>query len=276
MEIFTLKPSDLPIFYHLLPESLLHDVPAGACLVGCGDGNPLEPAGVLIAHLERRSLLVDWIYVDEAYRRRGGASQMLQLLLDCAFAVDEIEDVTITFSQEHKGMSAFLRAMQFGVLFMEGCKSYETTLGRFRYLPEDNMVPGKVVSLHTISQQAQDRFNRLLDAGLLPDTGILSLKKESYQPESMAYLEGEALLGLWLVQQRDDKLFVPWFCNYSKALTAPIRMMNASIRALSQRYQPNTPVYFASLSSKMERVIRKLFQDPNQTEIYFATYAFER
>ena len=36
MEIFTLKPSDLPIFYHLLPESLLHDVPAGACLKGKG------------------------------------------------------------------------------------------------------------------------------------------------------------------------------------------------------------------------------------------------
>lgn len=276
MKIFALDPLDLPIFYNLLPESLLHDVPAGALLVGCADGDPLQPAGVLIAHVELRSLIVDWLYVDEAYRRRGGAGQMMQMLLDCAFAVEEIEDVTLTFSQKHKGMDAFLRAMQFGVLFMEGCKGYETTLGMFRFLPGEKAIPGKVVPLHTVAQQEIDRFDRLLASGIVPDVGIRSLRPEDYRPESMAYLEGNTMLGLWLVQQRDGKLFIPWFCNFSKALTVPISLMNASVRAMNSSYRPDTPVYFASLSPKMESVIRKLFQTPDQTEIYFASYLFER
>lgn len=276
MKIFALNPLDLPIFYNLFPESLLHDVPAGAFLVGCADGEPLEPAGVLIAHLEQRSLRVDWLYVEEAYRRRGGASQMMQMLLDCAFAVEEIEDVTLAFSQAHRGMDAFLRAMQFGVVFMEGCKSYETTLSKFRFLPGEKSIPGRIVPLHTVPRQEVEHFDRMLDSGILPDVGIRSLHPEDYREESMAYLEGDRLLGLWLVQERNGKLFIPWFCNYSKALTVPISLMNASIRAMSRSYAPDTPVYFASLSPKMESVIRKLFRTPTQTEIYLATYGFER
>ena len=222
MKIFALDPLDLPIFYNLFPESLLHDVPADAFLVGCADGEPLQPAGVLIAHVAQRSLIVDWLYVDEAYRRRGGASQMMQMLLDCAFEVEEIEDVTLTFSQKHTGMDAFLRAMQFGVVFMEGCKGYETTLGKFRCLPEEKAISKKIVPLHSVPAQELARFERLLDSGLLPDVGIRSLRPEDYRPQSMAYLEGSTLLGLWLVQERNGKLFIPWFCNYSKALTAPI------------------------------------------------------
>ena len=276
MKIFALDPLDLPIFYNLLPESLLHDVPAGALLVGCGDGEPLQPAGVLIAHVEQRSLLVDWLYVDEAYRRRGGARQMMQMLLDCAFEVEEIEDVTLTFSQEHEGMDAFLRAMEFGVLFMEGCKGYETTLSRFRFMPGEKSIPGKIVPLHTVPRQQVAHFERLLDSGILPDVAIRSLRPEDYRAESMAYLEGDNLLGLWLVQERNGKLFIPWFCNYSRALTVPISLMNASVRAMNSSYPPETPVYFASLSPKMESVIRKMFQTPRQTEIYLATYEFGR
>ena len=276
MKIFALDPLDLPIFYNLFPESLLHDVPADAFLVGCADGEPLQPAGVLIAHVAQRSLIVDWLYVDEAYRRRSGASQMMQMLLDCAFDVEEIEDVTQTFSQKHTGMDAFLRAMQVGVVFMEGCKGYETTLGKFRCLPEEKAVSKKIVPLHSVPAQEVARFERLLDSGLLPDVGIRSLRPEDYRPQSMAYLEGNTLLGLWLVQERNGKLFIPWFCNYSKALTVPISLMNASIRAMSRSYAPDTPVYFASLSPKMESVIRKLFRTPTQTEIYLATYGFER
>lgn len=224
MKIFALDPLDLPIFYDLLPESLLHDVPAGALLVGCGDGEPLQPAGVLIAHVEQPSLLVDWLYVNEAYRRRGGARQMMQMLLVCAFEVEEIEDVTLTFSQEHEGMDAFLRAMEFGVLFMEGCKGYETTLGRFRFMPGEKSIPGKIVPLHTVPRQEVAHFERLMDSGVLPDVAIRSLRPEDYRAESMAYLEGGNLLGLWLVQERNGKLFIPWFCNYSRALTVPISL----------------------------------------------------
>ena len=215
---------DLPIFYNLLPESLLHDVPAGALLVGCGDGEPLQPAGVLIAHVEQQSLLVDWLYVDEAYRRRGGARQMMQMLLDCAFEVEEIEDVTLTFSQEHEGMDAFLRAMAFGVVFMEGCKGYETTLGRFRFMPGEKSIPRKIVPLHTVPRQQVAHFERLMDSGVLPDVAIRTLRPEDYRAESMTYLEGGNLLGLWLVQERNGKLFIPWFCNYSRALTVPISL----------------------------------------------------
>jgi GNAT superfamily N-acetyltransferase len=173
MKIFALDPLDLPIFYNLFPESLLHDVPADAFLVGCADGEPLQPAGVLIAHAAQRSLIVDWLYVDEAYRRRGGASQMMQMLLDCAFEVEEIEDVTLTFSQKHTGMGAFLRAMQFGVVFMEGCKGYETTLSKFRYLPEEKAIS---VMLEPFSRRLQAcSIRRLLTKSAKP-IFILSLK----------------------------------------------------------------------------------------------------
>lgn len=276
MKIFALQPLDLPIFAGLYPNSILHDVPAGAFLVGCAQGEPLQPAGVLIAHLQQRTLVVDWLYVDEACRRCGGAREMMQMLLDCASAIEEIADVSLTFSQEHKGMGAFLRSMGFSVFFREGCKGYQTTLSKFRFLPGEMQTPGQVVPLNTVPREELDRFSQLVDNGILSDVGISSLQQADYLPESMAYLENGTLLGLWLVQEQDGKLSIPWFCNYSKALTVPISLMNASVRALNCSYSPETPVYFASLSEKMETVIRKLFQSPRQTEIYLAVYAFQR
>ena len=116
MEINLLTPLDLEKFEHLFPPYLLKELPGDEILLGCVNEEPLDAAGILMAHPEAGELFVDWLYVDEAYRRKGAASQMLELLLDVVEATDELDAVTLIFSEQHEHMDELLEARGFGVL----------------------------------------------------------------------------------------------------------------------------------------------------------------
>ena len=138
MTVCILTPLNLNKFSHLFPESLLDDLPASTLLLGCVEEEPLAAAGILMAHVEQREMVIDWLYVDEAFRRRGGGRAMLEGLRDAAKASGKLDGMTMTYTQVHQNMTEFLRACGFIAVYREGCRAFRSTLGDFHIFP----VPG--------------------------------------------------------------------------------------------------------------------------------------
>ena len=113
MEICVLTPLDLDRFAHLYPPDLLKELPGDALLLGCVEEDPLEAAGVLLGHVEEDEVIVDWLYVDEPFRRKGGASAMLELLIETAAEAGDIDGVNVFYAEESDGMEELLKACGF-------------------------------------------------------------------------------------------------------------------------------------------------------------------
>ena len=275
MEVCLLTPLDLDKFSHLFPGSLLDHLPASTLLLGCVEEEPLAAAGILMAHVEQREMVVDWLYVDEAFRRRGGGRAMLEDLRDTAKASGKLDGVTMTYTQDHQNMTEFLRACGFIAVYREGCKAFRSTLGDFRILPVPAEKNGVLQPLRAVPPEEVARFSGVLQKGLIPDIGIRPLiDPMDYRPESCAYLEQGKIRGLWLVRDTQDGISFPWFCNISSSLSVPLSLMNASLKLLKAALPASTAVSFATTNPNIETIVQKHFRVSQCTEIYFATYLF--
>ena len=270
-----LTPLDLVKFSHLFPPSLLDDLPASALLLGCIEEDPLTAAGILMAHVEQREMIVDWLYVDEAFRRRGGGRAMLEGLRNAAKASGQLDGVTMTYTQDHQNMTEFLRACGFLAVYREGCSVFRSTLGDFRIFPVPAEKNGVLQPLRNVPPEEVARFSGVLEAGMIPNIGIRPpLDPMDYRPESCAYLERGKIRGLWLVRDERDGISFPWFCNISASLSVPLSLMNTSLKLLKAVLPPSTIVSFATTNPEVEAIVQKHFHVNQHTELYFATYLF--
>lgn len=271
----TLTPLDLAKFSHLFPSSLLDDLPANTLLLGCIEEAPLTAAGILMAHVEQREMIVDWLYVDEAFRRRGGGRLMLESLRDAAKASGKLDGMTMTYTQDHQNMTEFLRACGFIAVYREGCKAFRSTLKDFRIFPVPAEKDGVLQPLRTVPPEEVARFSGVLEAGSIPNIGIRPpIDPMEYRPESCAYLERGKIRGLWLVRDERDGISFPWFCNISTSRSVPLSLMNTSLKLLKGALPADTTISFATTNPNIELIVQKYFHVDQHTEVYFATYLF--
>ena len=275
MTVCILTPLNLNKCSHLFPESLLDDLPASTLLLGCVEEEPLAAAGILMAHVEQREMVIDWLYVDEAFRRRGGGRAMLEGLRDAAKASGKLDGMTMTYTQVHQNMTEFLRACGFIAVYREGCRAFRSTLGDFHIFPVPAEKNGVLQSLRDVPPEEVARFSGVLGTGVIPNVGIRPpIDPMDYRPESCAYLERGKIRGLWLVQDERDGISFPWFCNISNSLSVPLSLMNTSLKQLKAALPASTTVSFASTNPDIEMIVRKHFRVSQNIDVYFATYLF--
>ena len=104
MEVCVLTPADLGKYAHLFPAELLPELPGDELLLGCVQAAPPAAVGILMAHVEEREVLIDWLYVEEEYRRQGGGKEMPELLVQGAEASGRADAVSIVFSERDDGL----------------------------------------------------------------------------------------------------------------------------------------------------------------------------
>lgn len=276
MEINLLTPLDLEKFEHLFPPYLLKELPGDEILLGCVNEEPLDAAGILMAHPEAGELFVDWLYVDEAYRRKGAASQMLELLLDVVEATDELDAVTLIFSEQHEHMDELLEARGFGVFKREGDKGFLTTLGKFPKLPAKDEPVGEILPLSQAGEQAIRSFAGLIDDAVIPGVAIETpLDLNQYLPESCILLEDGMIRGTCLLEENDEGLSIAWIYNNCPSPDNIIHIVNESIRLLKEKYPEDTPLSFASVNPGVERIIERRVPVDSRAEIYVGTFRFD-
>ena len=277
MEICMLTPLDLDKFAHLFPASLLKELPADELMLGCAEGEPPEAAGVLLAHVEELELMIDWLYVDEAFRRRGGAREMLTALMQAAAESEELDAASIIFTEGMDGMEYFLRAMGFLVAVRGKDKGFVTLLGKFPRFKNPRGGQGTFVPLREVDPEELARFAAVLDDGILPDAAVdLPFRPEVYLPESLVCLEEGKIRALCLFSGDENGLSIDWVFNNCSVSTTFIDLFNEAMSRLKKRVPPETKLVFASVNEGVEGIVEKQVPIERRAEVYVGTYALIR
>ncbi len=277
MEIFTLTPPDLDKFSHLFPASLLKELPADELMLGCAEGEPPAAAGVLLAHVEELELMIDWLYVDEAFRRKGGAREMLTALMQAAAESEELDAASVIFTEEMDGMAEFLRAMGFLVAVRGKDKGFVTLLGKFPRFKNPRGSQGTFAALGEVEPGELARFASVLNDGIIPDTAVdLPFRPEAYLPESMVCLEEGKIRALCLFSGDENGLTIDWVYNNCSVSTTFIDLFNEAMSRLKKRFPPETKLVFASVNEGVENIVEKQVPIESRAEIYVGTYALVR
>ena len=276
MAISVLTIDELIKFNKLYPDILLDELPEDELLIGYIEESPLRAAGILMAHPEGRTMLLDWIFVDENSRQRGGGRAMLELLRDSCEASGEIDAVIITFYDKNLHMDNLLTTCGFISGYMPGCKSFVTRLSRIK--SPKGIKAGKVDYLHLdqVSEEIIEKLNRYLSMNVISNIGIeLPLRPEDYRKESMVHISNGIIDSLWLVSDEEDGVSFPWFFNRAQDPIVPIELMNQVLRELKMNFPKETKVFVTSIKPNVENVIYNYFNPQAYKEIYFGVYLAE-
>ena len=275
MQITFLTPIDLEKFAHLFPDYLLDELPADALLLGCIEEDPPTAAGILMAHIEEMEVIVDWLYVDEPFRRKGGARAMLEILIEEADAYGELDGVSIAFSEEHENMAEFLRSCDFMVVHKEGCKGFVTRLGSFPRFPAPGPQKGDIVPIGEIPEKESARFAGILDNAVIPGIAVPTpFSPSDYRPESCACLEDGKVRALCLLKGDEEGLSIPWVYNNCSTNASFIATVNESMKLLKEKFPADTRLSMASVNVGIEEIIEKYVPVLERSEIYYGTYPF--
>ena len=275
MVINILTPYDLTKFAHLYPDYILGKIPADALLIGCISEEPLDAAGILIAHFEEGEIIIDWLYVDEPYRRKHGATDMVNVLLTAAESSGEVQSINVLFSETDDHMWAFFGSMDFITTYRGGDKGFYTKLGKIPKLPVMGEITGELRQLGDIPKEEIQRFLGLLNDSVIPGGFYNPFSQDTYLPESSVILIDGLIRGTCLVRELEDGLDIVWLYNYTNNPNAFPALINACVTKLKEKYPEDTPFTFASASDKMDQFIESVIPVDYSAEMYIASYPFE-
>ena len=274
MALTLLTPLDLTKFVHLFPDELLDQIEADEIIIGYVEEDPLKATGILMAHVEELEVMIDWLFVDEDYRRRGAGKAMLNFLIKSCEQIDELGGVSIIFTQEHESMKGFLDACEFFVIFEEGHKGFETTLGDFPKFPVFGPV-GEVMPITDVPERELARFSEAVNNSAIPGAAVdIPFGAANYLPESTVVLEDGKIKGVCLMEEKDYGLSLSWAYNLSSEASNFPALLNKSIKLLRKKYDDDTVLGLASLSAKVDEIIETYIPVKKSSEIYLGTYPF--
>ncbi len=273
MAISILETNDLTKFNELYPDIILDELPENELIIGYIEENPLKAAGILMAHPERSTMLIDWIFVDESARRKGYGKAMLELLMDACKASGEIDAILSTFYNENLFVYDLLSACGFIAGYRQGCKSFVTRLSRIKSPKETVNKQSNYMHLNQVSNKELERFNNYLSQDEVSNVGIdLPLKAEDYRAESLVHMDNDRIDSLLLVGDEEDGISMPWLFSISQSSSVLIGLMNHVLHELRMQFQDDTKVYVTSLQPSIEHVIYNYFNPESSEEIYMGVY----
>ena len=272
MALTLLSPLDLEKFAHLFPDDLLDELEADEIMIGYVEEKPLAATGILMAHVNDLEVFIDWIYVDEDHRRKGAGRSMMEFLIDSCAQIEELSGLSIVFSQEHKEMKSFLDACEFFVIFKEGCKGFETTLGDFPKFPVIGE-SGEIIPISSVPEKELERFTKAVNNSSVPGAAVsLPFGAADYLPESTVLLEDGKIKGLCLMEEKDYGLSLSWVYNISSHAANFPALLNKCINLLKEKYDEDTIMGIASVGEKVDEIIETYIPVKKSSEVYFGTY----
>ena len=273
MAICILKAEELTKFNELYPDVILDELPENELLIGYIEENPLRAAGILMAHPENSTMLLDWIFVGENSRRKGYGRAMLKFLMDSCESSGEIDAILLTFYNENRYIYELLSDCGFIAGYKQGCKSFTTRLSRIKALRETKDSQTDYLYLNQVPSKELEQLNKYLASDRVDNIGIdLPLKPKDYREESLVHVANDKIDSLLLVRDEEDGISLPWFFNESQNLTVPIGLMNHVLHDLRMKFQEDTKVFVTSLAPNLENIIYTYFNPESCEEIYIGVY----
>ena len=271
MKVYLLNDKLKPYFAGLYDESLFLDSDSNMITIGAVEDD--RPVGVLVASVFLAQIDIQWIYVDQRYRRRKIANGMYRALLKTLERCG-CSRINLFFTAEAAGIANFLRDEGFTVQTNPGWYSCNTKLKDVNMLPVNAVRDCRLSSFMTTGKELLSRFNTDLSGGESLVGVPLLIDPRDFSPFSCCCIEDDRITNLILVQTSIEngveKIELPWVYVKSNNISAVGAMVNASIRALKASFDPETELHFSSINPSINSIVTKIMPRATVKEIYFA------
>ena len=232
-------------FSYFLPDHLSPET----ARIGVIEGN--RAAGVAAVYAEGDVLVIEWLYVPEALRRRGIGSALMTRLKELALACNS-KALQAELPDSDTKLKQFLEKR--GAVFTEEGKYYKIPLSTFtesktveklatrmQKAPESNNTVMPLSELSFI----QLRILNLLLQNKGPGGGLLS--EGAYDRElSFAVFDEQAVqpLGVLLAQRVEKELFIHYLANFSGDPVVLIRLLSMLKHKITEEEAGKTELVF--------------------------------
>lgn len=285
-KIAALERDDLLKFRNLFYDELLLSLPEDMIMLGAIDVSEPTPkaVGLLIFHVREKSVYIDWLYVDENFRRQGVGTALLQDLMISLIKDPgaNINTVFMEFGEAISGMGAFLRKNRFAVTFFDGNFNIYAPLKSVR-LMKNNMNekrPLRSIPLAEVKRESYDAFERYLDMTSDEIIGFVGpIEASDYRSESRAIMDGDRIVGIMLVGDTvyKDTVLIEWVYSVPKFVLSAVPLaFNDVITALRESLPEDTMLSMAAMSENVGGIIRKTMPGAVFSEAYSAFWLVER
>ena len=285
IKIAALEREDLLKFRDLFYDELLLTLPDDMIMLGAIDVSAAPKAvALLIFHVREKSAYIDWLYVDENFRRRGIGSVLLRDLMAALIKDPDasIEAVFMNFGETISGMGAFLRKNRFAVTFFDGNFNIYAPLKSVKLIKKNENVkqPLRSIPLAEVKPESFEAFDRYLDMTSDEIIGVVGpIEASDYRPESRAIMHGDKIVGIMLVGDTVYKgtVLIEWVYSVPKFVLSAVPLaFNDVITALRESLPEDTMLSMAAMSENVGGIIRKTMPGAVFSEAYSAFWLVER
>ncbi len=267
MEAFSITEEIVTEFYPLLPrEFQKKETDEDVILIGAAetddDGEKRACAAMVIRVANDSTLLINWIMVAPAYRNRGAASAMMELLQNLAKQMNM--NILCVFSQEIEmqtsDLYSFFEKYGFHIGRSEA-KSYSVKIEELEKSQILNHVQAKsknIVMLKDATSQMITKFNRNLEERGQLLSGPIS-KETCMDDISVVYIENDAITSCAIFNEIGEKIIeLSFVYSGNKAPMHMYSLVTYAKQLLCQKYDSDTELIIPCVTAVSQKLTEAL------------------
>lgn len=264
---FNVDKDTLPVFAALCEEDAderFTELSVALGAINDEDGEA-SPVGILTGHVIDNEIMLDRIYVDPEYRRKGIGRGMLLRLAEACEAMDEtIRGIMAVISSEEEELQLFFKGLRIPMIPMDNVGQYRTTLDTLRMLPISKDSARVSVPLDSVTSTMLRRFEAQAEEQDA-DVGVpFPIDPGLYDKASRVIVRDGEIQGLILLKEEGEGYAVSWLMCLPQAhlqLSALIRDAVIAIRETDQRDLWDIPIVFGTLNEASLELGEHLFYE---------------
>lgn len=272
MKQLILNAQDGIYFEHLYAGNLENAIGNDTLALGMLDEESVPPraVGLLLAQVQGRGLVINWLYVEKEYRHKGVATTMVERLLGVAAKEEQLDQAVAFVSAGQHELLRFLDHFGFGIMFHEGWGEFKGTLGNMIHIPQTPIKEYTVISLKEVQPGGLKEFqHRIFQSNI--DCGVpLPIHAEDYDPASVVCLKGNEIVGIALLRMDEDEVRIPWFYAEHGDAKAYVSMLQKLVSTVKEQLPPDTPLTIGTCGRTGERAAEHVLPDAQWSEVYIA------
>ena len=273
MEIGIISAQDASVFKPFLLPETVEAIAMGEPVPAFGltekKGKKTLATGALAGHTEEDLFRIDSLYVAPDYRRKGGASLLMNALFDLlsGVAVSGIEFSYTRTTPEQESLDPFLYGQGFSRKRVAGDGIYMTTMKETYDAPRlgRETFPKQVIrfaeaddyTLRRVSKDAQVAEAPLPAGGLFAETVDRDVSVLLREQEETAYLA---------LEQLDDRALAITAAYHSGGSPMMfLTLLQAALMLCREKYAPENVLFIPVVSRASEGIVKKLL--PSAKEV---------
>ena len=280
---FMVDKNELSVFASLCEEdaeirfSELH-VAVGAISEEEGD---VKPVGILIAHMTESELVLDWIYVEEAYRRQGIGSGLLGRIMESGLNIRDLEGVMAVLTEADEEVLNFLDAANYAIIPAENAGQLHVRLFDFEGADDEGKTPGvssillskvpikylRAFEDYIKEESLKTRISQGVSYPILP---------VAYANCSTVIMYEDEVCGMVLLKEENPGYSVPWiYVKPSHEMDLPFLLNETYDNIMKETGNQDVPMMFGTLNEDSVNLVEKLFPDADFEQLLIAYYSYD-